>query len=398
MTFRFRRKWSTPILHADLDAFYASVEVLRDPTLEGKPVIVGGTSNRGVVTSASYEARAYGVRSAMPTARARRLCPDGIFIQPDFEAYTEKSKEVRAVFDEFSPTVEPLSLDEAFLDISGAGRLWGEPEDLGSALREEVREGTGLRVSVGLAPNKFLAKLASVRAKPDGLMVVEPSEVNSFLYPLRLEHLWGVGVETAQMLTRLGLRTVGDVASIPRATLERALGPLQGGQVARLARGEDDRAVTADARRKSVGAEETFEHDLTDQKSWSQAILTLADRVSSRLRADGISGRTITLKVRFSSFTTITRSQTLAHEFDGAMVIYRVALALLSRALGGAEPGRKRVRLLGISVTHLRNWPPSVQLSLEDPPGWEDAEVALDSVRRRFGRQALKFGTLLEDD
>ncbi|HXL41137.1 MAG TPA: DNA polymerase IV, partial [Actinomycetota bacterium] len=214
--------WPTPVLHADLDAFYASVEVLKDPALAGKPVIVGGTSSRGVVTSASYEARRMGITSAMPTSRARRLCPHGIYLPPDFDAYWRSSKQVREVFDSFSPVVEPLALDEAFLDLRGATRMWPGPEALGEALRREVKRATGLVVSVGLAPNKFLAKLASRHAKPDGLLMIAPDAVLGFLHPLPAGDLWGVGERTAELLERLGLRTIGDVAAVPAATLQRA--------------------------------------------------------------------------------------------------------------------------------------------------------------------------------
>jgi DNA polymerase-4 len=250
--------WSSPILHADLDAFYASVETLKDPSLRGKPVIVGGTSGRGVVTSASYEARRYGVRSAMPTARARRLCPNGIFVQPSFPAYIAKSKQVKEVFDAFSVAVEPLSLDEAFLDLGKAWRLWPDPATAAEALKDRVLRTTGLVLSVGVAPNKFLAKLASRMAKPDGVLVVHSDRVPEFLGPLPVGHLWGVGEQTAAVLERLGLRTIGDVAACPPPVLERALGSYGAG-LARLASGRDDREVVADLVAKSVGAEETFQ-------------------------------------------------------------------------------------------------------------------------------------------
>jgi DNA polymerase-4 len=383
--------WPTPVLHADLDAFYASVEVLKDPALAGRPVIVGGTSARGVVTSASYEARRSGVASAMPTSRARRLCPDGVFVPPDFDAYHRYSQQVREVFDSFSPVVEPLALDEAFLDLRGATRMWASPEALAEALRSSVREATGLVVSVGLAANKFLAKLASRRAKPDGLVVVVPEEVETFLHPLPIGELWGVGERTAELLDRLGLRTIGDVASVPTATLQRALGPL-GGQIARLAAGIDNRAVVADPPRKSVGAEETFERDLVGEDEIARALLRLSDRVSSRLRAQGISGRTVNVKVRFPTFVTLTRSRTLPREVDSTAPIYATARSLCSRALATRS---SRVRLLGVSVSQLGEWPASEQISLEDQPRWPAAESALDDIRRRFGDDAVRLGSLL---
>lgn len=396
-------EWDTPILHADLDAFYASVEVIRNPDLRGKPVVVGGTTSRGVVTSASYEARRYGVTSAMPTSRARRLCPDGIFIQPNFEAYQEYSTRVREVFDSYSPVVEPLSLDEAFLDVSGARRIWSAPSSMAGALRKSVWSETGLTVSVGLAPNKFLAKLASAKAKPNGVMVVRPDDVEEFLRPLQVGDLWGVGVETASILERFGLKTVGDVAKVPVETLERALGSI-GPHLARLARGSDDRRVVADAPRQSLSAEETFDRDLADESQLLHALLELADRVSARLRAKGISGQTVTLKVRFANFTTVTRSKTLPHEIDGATGIYQVVRGLASFLIKcGSDPAQlegrsfglnQRVRLLGISVSKLKEWPASSQLTLERAPRWWDADRALDRVRSRFGDEALLFGSL----
>ena len=385
--------WPTPVLHADLDAFYASVEVLKDPALAGKPVIVGGTSSRGVVTSASYEARRTGVTSAMPTSRARRLCPHGIYLPPDFDAYGRYSKQVREVFDSFSPVVEPLALDEAFLDLRGATRMWPGPDALGEALRREVKRATGLVVSVGLAPNKFLAKLASRHAKPDGLLMIAPDAVLGFLHPLPVGDLWGVGERTAELLERLGLRTIGDVAAVPAATLQRALGTM-GSQLARLAAGDDSRPVVADPPRKSVGAEETFERDLVTADEIARALLRLSDRVSSRLRAQGISGQTVNVKVRFANFTTLTRAKTLPREVDSTAPIFATAKALCTRAIDSRSTS-PRVRLLGVSVSQLGEWPASEQISLEDEPRWSAAEGALDEIRAKFGDTAVTLGTLL---
>lgn len=387
--------WATPVLHADLDAFYASVEVLKDPALRGRPVIVGGTSARGVVTSASYEARRSGVTSAMPTSRARRLCPQAVFVAPDFEAYGRYSRQVREVFDAFSPVVEPLALDEAFLDLRGATRMWTGPRALGEALRAEVRRSTGLVVSVGIAPNKFLAKLASRHAKPDGLLLIAPEAAAGFLGPLPVGHLWGVGEQTAELLRRLGLRTVAEVRAVPPATLQRALGSL-GTQIAKLAAGADDRPVVPDPPRKSVGAEETFERDLVEPGEIARALLGLSDRVSSRLRAQGISARTITVKVRFPTFTTRTRARTLAQEVDSTAPIYATARTLCDKALAG-QASSPRVRLLGVSASQLVDWPASEQISLEDQPRWSAAEGALDEIRRRFGDAAMQLGTLLSE-
>jgi DNA polymerase-4 len=291
--------------------------------------------------------------------------------------------------------VEPLSLDEAFLDLRGATMLWAGPEQLGTGLRRSVREATGLVVSVGLAPNKFLAKLASRRAKPDGMVTVAPGDaVAAFLHPIPVGELWGVGERTAELLNRLGLRTIGDVASVPTATLQRALGPL-GLQVAKLAAGTDSRPVVADPPRKSLGAEETFERDLVTEEEMAQALLRLSDRVSSRLRSQGISGRTVNVKVRFSTFVTVTRSRTLPREVDGTSPIYATARELCTRALANGSGSSRRVRLLGVSVSQLGSCPASEQISLEDQPRWSEAETALDGVRRRFGDSALQLGTLL---
>lgn len=386
--------WDTCVLHADLDAFYPSVEVIKDPGLRGKPVIVGGNGTRGVVMSASYEARASGVRSAMPGSRARRLCPDGIFVPPDFDAYLDYSRRVREVFDSYSPVVEPLALDEAFLDLRGAGRMWPSAAPLGDALRRDVRDATGLVVSVGIATNKFLAKLGSSKAKPNGIVVLCPGDVEPFLHPLPVEDLWGVGEQTAAILRRLGMRTVGDVAGVPAGTLSRVFGSL-GSHVAALASGRDDRPVVADAARKSVGAEETFGRDLTEPVQAQHALLVLADRVASRLRTAGNSGQTVTVKIRFGNFSTITRSKTLDHEVDSATAIYSTARALLAAGLASRD-GNRALRLLGISVSQLSDWPASVQLKLERAPKWADADRALDRVRFRFGDDALGFGSLLE--
>lgn len=388
--------WSSPILHADLDAFYASVEVLNNPALRGKPVIVGGLGDRGVVTSASYEARCFGVRSAMPTSRARRLCPGAIFVAPHFSAYIEKSRQVKEVFDSFSVAVEPLSLDEAFLDLGHARRLWVDPPTAAEALKDRVLKRTGLVVSVGVAPNKFLAKLASKLAKPDGILVVDAHSVEQFLAPLPVGQLWGVGEHTQEILVRMGLTTVADVAAAPPGLLERSLGAM-GAQLARLAVGSDEREVTPNVAAKSVGAEETYEADLVELTQMSAALLKLSDRVASRLRAQGVSGQTVSLKIRSPDFSTLHRSRSLKFEIDAATGIYGVARELLGKylaGLAGRAPSGRSVRLLGVSVSRLCRWPASQQLAFPGQPGWGAAEVALDEVRRRFGEGALGFAAL----
>ncbi|HEX2293869.1 MAG TPA: DNA polymerase IV [Actinomycetota bacterium] len=388
-------KVATPILHVDMDAFYASVEVIKDPSLKGKPVIVGGQGGRGVVTSASYEAREFGVRSAMPTIQARRLCPHGIFLPNDFAAYQELSGRIREVFTSFTPLVEPLSLDEAFLDVSGSVKLFGDPVTIAGTVKRRIAD-LGLTCTVGVAPNKFLAKLASTRAKPDGLLVIPPDGVRSFLHPLPVRALWGVGEATGEALRRLGIKTVGDLAAIPRRTLERAVGDSLGAHLAHLAAGRDDRAVTPDEPAKSVGSEETFAADLDAHDAILREILRLSDRTAGRLRAKGLCGRTVTIKVRWSSFQTITRSRTLPAEVDTAAEIYAVARELYERV----APVTPRIRLLGVSVTSLAAGPPRRQLDLlgerAGRAGWQEASAAIDSIRERFGSSAVGPATLVD--
>jgi len=382
-----------PILHVDMDAFYASVEVAKDPSLRGKPVIVGGQAGRGVVTSASYEARAFGVRSAMPTITAHRLCPDGIYLSNDFESYAEFSKRIKEVFSSYSPLVEPLSLDEAFIDVGGSVKLFGTPVDIARRIKQDVAM-LGLPCTVGVAPNKFLAKLASTQGKPNGLLVVKADAVQQFLHPLPVDALWGVGAATGETLRRLGLKSVGDVAAIPRRTLERAIGDSMGAHLNLLANGIDDRPVTPDGPAKSVGSEETFSSDLDDTEVILREVLRLADRTASRLREKGMCGRTVTLKVRWSNFKTITRSRTLPAEFDNAAEIYEAVKDLYLKL----DPQRPRIRLLGVSVSSLAPGPPRRQLLLDDSgrTAWNEAALAVDDIRRRFGEGAVTPATLLD--
>jgi DNA polymerase-4 len=388
-------KVDTPILHVDMDAFYASVEVIKDPSLKGKPVIVGGQGGRGVVTSASYEARAFGVRSAMPTIQARRLCPRGIFLSNDFAAYQELSGRIREVFLSFTPLVEPLSLDEAFLDVSGSVRLFGGPADIARAVRAAIAA-LGLTCTVGVAPNKFLAKLASTAAKPNGLLVIPPDGIEDFLHPLPVTALWGVGEATGEGLRRLGIKTVGDLAKVPRRTLERAIGDSLGNHLSHLAAGVDDRPVTPHEPAKSVGSEETFASDLDAHDAILKEVLRLADRTAGRLRAKGLCGRTVTLKVRWSNFQTITRSKTLPAEVDTSAEIYAVARELYEKV----APGAPRIRLIGVSVTSLAPGPPRKQLDLlgqrAGRAGWQEASEAIDSIRKRFGDSSVGPATLVD--
>jgi DNA polymerase-4 len=383
-----------PILHVDMDAFYASVEVIKDPSLRGKPVIVGGQGGRGVVTSASYEAREFGVHSAMPTITARRLCPHAVFLPNDFEAYMDYSHKIREVFCSFTPLVEPLSLDEAFLDVSGSTRLFGSSVEMAQQIRTKIGM-LGLTCTVGVAANKFLAKLASTAAKPDGLLVVPADAVEQFLHPLPVDALWGVGPQTSEVLTRLGLKTVGDLARLSRRTLQRAVGDSLGSHLHDLARGLDDRPVTPDEPAKSVGSEETFAYDLDATDDVLRQTLRLADRTATRLRSKGLCGRTVTLKVRFSNFKTITRSRTVAAAIDTPAEIYAIAKELfLKLALD-----RPRIRLLGVSVGGLAPGPPKRQLDLLTEPtraGWSEVAGAVDSIRDRWGEAAVGPATLLD--
>jgi DNA polymerase-4 len=390
---------SEPILHVDMDAFYASVEMIKDPSLRGKPVVVGGQGSRGVVTSASYEARAFGVTSAMPVVRARRLCPHGAFVPNDFSSYQAFSQQIREVFTSFTPLVEPLSLDEAFLDISGSVRLFGTSLQIAQQIKRAIAD-LGLGSTVGVAPNKFLAKLASAWAKPDGLLLVPADDVLGFLHPLPVTALWGVGPQTAETLHRLGMRTVGDLAHLSRRTLERALGEALGAHLHALASGIDKRAVVVNEPSKSVGSEETYERDLDSADEVLRELLRLADRTAGRLRAKDLCGRTVTIKIRFSNFKTITRSKTLPCEVDTAAEIYEVTKELYERL----HPDRPRIRLVGVSVSALAAGPPRRQLDLlgegngSRSPDLRTRNVAhaVDDIRSRFGEASVAPATLMQ--
>jgi DNA polymerase IV len=381
---------SEPILHVDLDAFYASVEVLKDPSLTGKPVVVGSPGPRGVVMSASYEARARGLHSAMPSLRARRVCPDAVFVPPDFDSYRAYSNRFREVLLAHSPAIEPLSLDEAFLDVSGATMLFGPPPAIAERIRATVRNELALTASVGVGPNKLLAKLASTRAKPDGLMVVPADDIQAFLHPLPVGALWGIGEKTAETLGRLGIRLIADLASTPPAILERVFGEGHARDLLALADGRDDRPVIPWEAPKSVSHEETYPRDLDDPQEVLREILSLSHRVAARLRADGYRARTITLKLRLPSFSTLTRSRTLPAATDTGADLYRVARELLLRL----PPGRRRFRLIGVAASGLE--PSGVQqVALVREGRWQDAERALDRVEKRFGAGAAMPATLL---
>jgi DNA polymerase-4 len=379
-----------------MDAFYASVEIRDRPELAGQPVIVGATGGRGVVLSASYPARAFGVRSAMPVMRARRLCPQAVFVPPRHRAYAMTSKEVMAIFGTVTPEVEPLALDEAFLDVSGALRRLGPPAAIAAGIRVQVQQQQGITCSVGVAPTKFVAKIASARCKPDGLLVVPQGGVLDFLHPLPVAALWGVGDRAGEVLARLGLRTVGDIARTPLDTLQRELGAAHGAHLAALAWGRDERRVTPHTREKSIGAEETFATDIDDQDRIRRELLRLSGRTAQGLRAAGYVARTVSVKLRLASFKTLTRSRTLPYPTDVAREIYTTACSLYESS--GLDRGA-RLRLVGVRVSGLvPAAEANTQLTFDDRPvGWREAEQALDQIARRFGASAVRPAALVDD-
>jgi DNA polymerase-4 len=380
------------ILHVDMDAFFASVEVRRLPRLRGRPVVVGGLGPRGVVSSASYEARAFGVRSAMSMGRARALCPEAAYLRPDFTAYEAASRAVMAIFRDVTPLVEPVSLDEAFLDVDGAGRLLGRPARVAAGLRRRVAGELGLACSVGVAPTKFVAKLGSALAKPDGMVVVPAELVREFLHPLPVDALWGVGERTADVLRRQGLRTVGAVAAAPPGQLRAALGRAAAAHLRELAAGRDPRRVEPVRADKSIGAEVTFDADVTDQESARRTLLELAGKAAGRLRATAQVGHTVAIKVRFADFRTVHRSRTLAVATDSTRDVFTTAWSLY-RALAPAEP----VRLLGVrleGIVAAADHPHQPILG-ESEHGWRDAEAAMDAAAARFGVAVVRPASLL---
>jgi DNA polymerase-4 len=371
------------IAHVDMDAFYAAVEIRDNPSLAGLPVVVGGSSrSRGVVAAASYVARRYGIHSAMPMARAEKLCPELIRVPPSFGKYHDVSRQVMAILGEFSPVVEPLSLDEAFLDLTGTEGILGAPPDLGRRIKSRIREETRLTASVGIAPVKFVAKIASDLEKPDGLVVVEPGRVEEFLRPLPIHRLWGVGPRTRESLEGLGIRTIGDLAAFDPAALTARFG-LHGEHLIALARGEDERGVVPDEEAKSYSHEETFARDHTDREMLEGVLLDQSIRVARRLRDDGVAGRIVQLKLRYHDFHTITRRGTLAERTSDADRIFEAARSLFREAWNG-EP----IRLIGAGVSGVR--PEGTEnLDLFRPPEVEGKQRRLaetiDRLEDRYG-------------
>jgi DNA polymerase-4 len=391
------------ILHVDMDAFFASVEIRRNPALRGKPVVVGG-SVRGVVAAASYEARRFGVRSAMPMTRALRLCPHAVVVPPTREAYSAVSGEVMAILRSVTGLVQPLSLDEAFLDVSGATRLLGSPSSIARLIRRRVAEEVGLTCSVGVAPTKFVAKVASARCKPDGLLVVPAGQVLAFLHPLPVTVLWGVGARTGETLRRLGIRTIADLAGTPAETLRRAVGEAAAAHLAQLAAGVDPRPVVPDEAEKSISAERTVESDLTDREAVRRYLLRLSDEVGCRLRDRALLARTVGIKIRFADFTTVTRARTLHAPTDATGTVFDTAADLYDLL----RLDRPRIRLVGVKAEGLLEAARTGhQLTFDDleasgSPTCGPATVAgspdaaIDAARRRFGSSAVGFASLLD--
>lgn len=380
------------VLHLDLDAFFAAVEQRDKPSLRGKPVVVGGVGQRGVVSTASYEARVFGIRSAMPAHEARRRCPNAAFLTGRFGAYREASTRVMAILRALSPLVEPLSLDEAFLDVAGARRLLGRPALIARDIRARIAREQRLTCSVGVAPTKFVAKLGSTRAKPDGVIVVPAGQVLDFLHPLPVDALWGVGERAAETLHRLGLMTVGDLAAAPLGMLRAALGEASAVHLHELASGRDPRRVVAEHTEKSIGAELTYDTDVTDPATIRRSLLSLAEKVGARLRAGGHVGRTVTIKIRMADFRTVNRSRTMPTPTDVAREIFATSWALFT-ALGPGEP----IRLVGVRVEGLSAAATaSRQLTLGEPErGWREAETASDALAARFGRSIIGPASLI---
>jgi DNA polymerase-4 len=384
---------SRSIIHLDMDAFYASVEMLDQPALRGRPVVVGGTSDRSVVSAASYEARKYGIHSAMPMVRARQLCPGAVFLPVRMGRYREISDRIMAIFERFTPLVEPISLDEAFLDVTGSSSLFGSGVEIAIAIKRLIKKETGLTGSAGVAASKLLAKIASDLHKPDGLTVVEPGREREFLAPLPIGKLWGVGKTTLQELALLGVTTIGDLAGLPPEILDARFGK-SGSYLHRAAQGIDDRSVVPEREAKSVGHEDTYEADLLDPARMRQELLSLATRVGARLRRYSLRGRTITLKVKFHDFKLVSRSATLAEATDDDLTLFRLACELLRQT----EAGRRPVRLLGISLSNLAQACAPRQPDLFGVSRQKDRREklnrAIDDVNRKFGRQTINPATL----
>ena len=373
------------IIHCDMDAFYASVAELDDPSLRGKPVVVGA-GIRGVVLSANYAARKFGIHAAMPVGRAKRMAPNAIFVSPDHHRYSEISAQVMEIFESFTPYVEPLSLDEAFMDVTGAQKLLGTPREIGQAIRKRVHEECGITCSVGIASNKFIAKLASGHCKPNGLLEIPDDRVISFLHPLPVRDLWGVGPKTAEQLERLGLKQISDIANTPLETLKRALGDAIGEHLYELSWGRDYRTVVVDDPEQSIGANETFSYDMDDPEAILREYLKLTERASTRLRNRNLFAKTISITVRFADFKTITRSKTLPLPISSTHEIYQVVKELYL----ALKLDRARLRLVGVSLSNLKDEAPEQLVLGQREKGWREAESAIDKAAARFGEKSVR--------
>ena len=384
------------ILHVDMDAFFASVAERDNPELKGKAVVIG-MGARGVVSAANYEARKFGIHSAMPVGRARRLAPHAIFLPVDMARYQEVSEHVMEIFHSFTPWVEPISLDEAFLDVTGSQKLLGTGREIAVAIRKKVEEQEGITCSVGIAPSKFIAKLASANCKPNGMLEITSERILTFLHPLPIQAMWGVGPKTAEVLERLGLRTIEDIAKLPRATLIRALGEANGASLYELAWGRDYRDVTPEEPDRSISAAETFAQDLDNPEEILTEFLRLTERATARLRDRGLFAKTISIKVRFADFSTINRSKTLPLPIDSTHDVYEVVKGLYQ----ALRIERARLRLVGVSLENLSEGAPHQMMLGEREVGWRQAEGAIDQARARFGKGSVRPARLIsasEDD
>ena len=381
------------ILHVDMDAFYASVAEKDNPKLKGKAVVVGA-GRRGVVSSANYEARKFGIRAAMPVYKAKALAPHAIFISPDMARYQEVSSQVMKIFEQVTPLVEPISLDEAFLDVTGSKRLLGSGRQIADLIRKRVVEQEGITCSVGISHNKFIAKIASNHCKPNGVLEIDPDKLLEFLHPLAAKEIWGVGPKTNEQLMKMGLQTIGDIANTPRSTLIRILGQASGSSLYELAWGRDYRDVETEPIEKSISASETFDHDLDSQEEILKEFLRLTERGVERMRERGYATNTISIKVRFSDFKTITRSKTVDLPITGTQEIFEIVKNLYL----ALNLDRVLIRLVGISLDSLVADDDVKQLKLgERSTGWRQADKAIDRIKGRFGAASLRPARLVED-
>jgi len=388
---------SKKIIHLDMDAFYASVEMLDDPSLCGKAVIVGGDSSRGVVSAASYEARKYGVHSALAMVTARRRCPEGVFVRPRMARYAEVSRQIMEIFKRFTPLVEPLSLDEAFLDVTGSEKLFGEASHIAQMIRVTVKEETGLTVSAGVASSKLVAKIASDFDKPDGLTIVSPGKEKDFLASLPIDKLWGVGKATQKELALLGVKTIGDLARLPQDLLKRRFG-CHGTHLYQASLAIDDRSVIPDNETKSIGNEETFSADLVDIDEICKELLALCIKVARRLRNNGLKARTIMVKVKYYDFVQITRSYTLKESIDDSQLLFHEGKRLLLQS----QAGKKPVRLVGISTANFDTGSAPMQTSLFDRENQgrncrRNLNKAVDLITDKYGTESLVPAALVNN-